>query len=37
MFRLFLCFDQLTLFGIDIASDTNGLTNNGGVNEEFPD
>jgi hypothetical protein len=37
MFRLFLCFDQLTLFGIDIASYTNGLTNNGDVNEKFPD
>ncbi len=37
MFRLFLCLHQLTIFGIDIASYTIGLTNNGDVNEEFSD
>ena len=37
MFRLFLCLHQWTLFGIDIAGYTNGLTNNGDVNEKFPD
>ena len=36
MFRLFLCLHQLTLFGIDIAYYTTGFTNNGDVNEEFP-
>jgi hypothetical protein len=35
MFRLFLWLDQFTLFGIDIASYNNGLTNNGNVNEEI--
>ena len=37
MLRLFRFLHQSTLFGIDIAGDTNGLTNNGDVNEEFPD
>jgi len=37
MFRLFLFLHQSTLFGIDIAGYTNGLTNNGDVSEEFPD
>jgi hypothetical protein len=37
MFRLFLCLHQRTLFGIDIADYTNRPTNNGDVNEEFPD
>ena len=36
MFRLFLWLYQFTLFGIDIASYINGRTNNGDVNEEFP-
>jgi hypothetical protein len=37
MFRLFLCLHQWTLFGIDIAGYTNGLTNNGDVNEKSPE
>ena len=37
MFRLFLFLHQSTLFGIDIAGYTNGLTNNGDVSEEFSD
>jgi hypothetical protein len=37
MFRLSVCLHQLTLFGIDIASYTHRLTNNGDMNEEFPD
>ena len=36
MFRLFLCLDPFTLFGIDIANYINGLTRNGAVNEELP-
>lgn len=32
MLRLFLYLHQLTLFGTDIASYTNGLTSNGDVN-----
>jgi hypothetical protein len=37
MFRLFLCLHQWKLFGIDIAGYTNGLTNNGDVNEKSPE
>ena len=36
MFKLFPCLRQLTIFGIDIAEYTNGLTKNGDVNEKFP-